>query len=202
MKPKNVGTNFMGSIFGNSECETILANIILMQKKINPEAWTPFTWEEYAEFRTATMRNKDHGVSTIEKDILDAFVEGGRIAYSSARISKDWLSFSEDGKYAFTDKMINMLEKEYFNYEVFNRFRYVSESAFNRYDIPIGETITAIQLTDNNREKCLEWAGGDADVIDPHKYNFLAKRESGVLFVMRSDYFMNEVKSGCYQLVD
>lgn len=114
MKPKNIGTNFMGSVFGNSECETILANICLFQKKLNPEAFTPFTWDEYVAFRDATKRDKTQSVSDAERRILNAFVNGGRILYTSASISKGWLSFDESSEqYAFTDKTIKMLEKDH-----------------------------------------------------------------------------------------
>ena len=46
--PKQVPTNdFMNSVFQNSECETILRNIVMLQKKTDPENWTPFSWDDY-----------------------------------------------------------------------------------------------------------------------------------------------------------
>ena len=52
--PEMIPTNqwFMGSVFQNSEAETILRNIVMLQKKVNPKAWTPFSWEDYKNFCT------------------------------------------------------------------------------------------------------------------------------------------------------
>jgi hypothetical protein len=105
-KPKDIPTNhwFMGSPFQNSECETILRNIILLQKHNNSEEWTPFTWDEYKSFCT-------HKVNDSEKGVLKAFVEGGRPVWNtSANISPGWLAII-DKKYHLTDKMIDLLSE-------------------------------------------------------------------------------------------
>ena len=108
VSPKQIRTNheFMNSVFRSSECETVLRNIIMLQKKKNPDEWTPFSWDEYKEFCT-------HSATNFEKDILNAFVNGGKpIRYSSAYLSPGWLDF--DGtNYSFTEKMVNMLSEQY-----------------------------------------------------------------------------------------
>ena len=107
-QPRDIRTDhgFMGSVFRNSECETILRNIVLLQKSVNPENWTPFTWEQYKEFCT-------HNVGNSEKGVLMAFVNGGApVTFTSARLQPGWLAF--DGTYfSFTEKMIQMLAENY-----------------------------------------------------------------------------------------
>lgn len=108
VSPKEIRTNhdFMGSVFQNSECETILRNIVMLQKKANPEAWTPFSWEDYKAFCS-------HRVTDSEKGVLDAFVKGGKpVSNTSSYLSEGWLDF--DGtNYSFTPKMVEMLGEHY-----------------------------------------------------------------------------------------
>lgn len=108
IQPQHINTNhgFMGSVFQNSECETILRNIVMLQKKANPERWTPFTWEDYKAFCT-------HKVTSSELGVLNAFVKGGKPVFNTtAHLSPGWLSLEGD-KFSFTDKMIEMLEKDW-----------------------------------------------------------------------------------------
>ena len=109
-QPKQIRTNhhFMNSVFQNSECETILRNIVLLQKNANPERFTPFTWEQYKDFCT-------HNVSERERGVLNTFVSGGRsVANTSATQNAGWLSFDEQsGQYSFTEKMVTMLLDRY-----------------------------------------------------------------------------------------
>lgn len=78
----------------------------MLQKKADPENWTPFSWDEYKAFCT-------HSVTDSEKRVLDAFVNGGKPAWNtSAYLSAGWLSFEND-KYAFTEQMIQMLADNY-----------------------------------------------------------------------------------------
>ena len=78
--PKEIRTDhdFADSIFNNFECEVILRNIILLQKA-NPEAWTPFSWDDYKAFCT-------HNVSESERGVLDAFTNGGRPVYNTSAV--------------------------------------------------------------------------------------------------------------------
>ena len=103
-KPKDITTNhwFLDSVFRNSECEMILRNIVLLQKNANPEMWTPFSWEDYKKFCS-------HDVTYHEKDVLDAFVNGGKpVLGSSAFLESGWLDFDGE-RYSFTLKMVAML---------------------------------------------------------------------------------------------
>ena len=104
IQPKDIKTNhsFMGSVFQNSECETILRNIVLLQKHLNKEDWTPFTWEQYCNFCT-------HNVTQSERGVLDVFVNGGKAVFNTSTIQQaGWLSFNGE-EYSFTAKMIEML---------------------------------------------------------------------------------------------
>lgn len=105
--PSQISTgDFMNSIFQNSECETILRNIVMLQKSSDPSEWTPFSWEDYVEFCT-------HKVTRLEKSVLDAFVNGGKpVSNTTAYLTPGWLSF-QDGCYSFTGKMIEMLGRNY-----------------------------------------------------------------------------------------
>jgi hypothetical protein len=46
IKPKSINARdgFWNSPFQNSECETILRNVVMQQKKADLDNWTPFTW--------------------------------------------------------------------------------------------------------------------------------------------------------------
>lgn len=105
--PKEIRTDhyFMGSVFRNRECEKILRNIVLLQKNANPEAWTPFSWEDYKAFCT-------HNVTESERGILNAFVNGGSFLNTTTYQSAGWLDFDGE-KYSFTRKMIDMLAEHY-----------------------------------------------------------------------------------------
>ncbi len=107
IQPKHIAHgNFMGSVFQNSECETILRNIVMLQKSADPEQWTPFTWEQYKDFCT-------HKVSDAERGVLDAFVKGGKPVWNtSAFLQPGWLDF-DGANYTFTPKMIEMLYASY-----------------------------------------------------------------------------------------
>ena len=110
IKPSCIATDhrFMGSPFKNSECETVLRNIVLLQKNNNLKEWTPFSWDDYLKFCT-------HNPTESERGVLDAMVNGGRpVLYTSANLESGWLSFS-DKKYSFTKKIIDMLENHFVN---------------------------------------------------------------------------------------
>ncbi len=106
--PEMIPTNqwFMGSVFQNSEAETILRNIVMLQKKVNPKAWTPFSWEDYKNFCT-------HNVWDQEQRVLDAFVGGGKpVINTSTKLSCGWLDYNGT-HYSFTEKMITMLHTDF-----------------------------------------------------------------------------------------
>lgn len=94
----------MGSPFGNSESELMLANLVAMQKKNNPESWEPFTWEEYVNSCT-------HRVTYQEKKVLDAMTYGGKPVYNTtAYLSEGWLHFNPETKqYSFSEKLLEYI---------------------------------------------------------------------------------------------
>lgn len=96
----------MGSVFRNSESETILRNIIILQKNADPENWTPFTWNDYQSFCS-------HRVTDSERGVLNAFVNGGKPVWNtSAYLTAGWLKLEGD-QYSFTEQMIQMLAENY-----------------------------------------------------------------------------------------
>jgi len=102
--PLNISTttDFADSVFNNEECELVLVNLVRMQKSTNELYWTSFTWEDYKNFCTHTVTDR-------ERSVLTAFVKGGKPVWSaSAVLDAGWLHLV-DGKYSFSDKMIEML---------------------------------------------------------------------------------------------
>jgi hypothetical protein len=115
--PKDISTehSFYGSDLKNTECETVLRNIVILQKETNAEEWTPFSWKEYKKLCT-------HRVTNMEKTILSAFVHGGKpFLHTSAFLESGWLDF--DGKkYSITSKTIKMLGEKYAIYKLYQIF--------------------------------------------------------------------------------
>jgi len=105
--PQQAGTlNLMGSDFQNSECETILSNVIKQQRRANPEQWTPFTWDDYKAFCS-------HNVTETERDVLNAFVNGGKPAWNtSCYLEPGWFNF-QDGAYSVGERTIEMLQRKF-----------------------------------------------------------------------------------------
>ena len=106
--PKDVDLNenllFTGSNFKNSRAETIARNIVFVQKKMNPNKWTPFSLNDYEEV-------SNHKVGQTEKKALDIFVKGGKIGWNKS-IVIDAGYLSKDGKnYSVTGQFIKELSK-------------------------------------------------------------------------------------------
>jgi len=102
----SIETDFSDSVFKNEECEIVLGNLVRMQKSTNELYWTSFTWEDYKNFCT-------HNVTDRERSVLTAFVNGGKpTSNASADLDGGWLHL-EDGNYFFSKKMIKMLGDEY-----------------------------------------------------------------------------------------
>ena len=109
IRPKDIDTSdwyrFGGSGFRNSECETIARNIVLIQKKINPDAWTDFSWDDYKKGCT-------HTAAEWERGILNAMVKGGKPVWNtSAALSPGYLELHDD-KYRVVQKFIDALPSE------------------------------------------------------------------------------------------
>lgn len=99
-----MSVNLMGSDFQNSECETVLRAVIIIQKRKNPDQWEPFTWEQFCE-------RCDHNPSSDEKQVLDALVNGGKPVWNtSCYLQPGWFTF-ENGAYMIGERTIQMLER-------------------------------------------------------------------------------------------
>lgn len=102
IKPSDIDVNhwFMGSVFRSSECETILRNIVCLQRK--HQKFTPFSWDDYKSFCT-------HSISADEKTILDSFVDGRYISYKISNAAGGGYLEMKGDKYVFTSKLIHYL---------------------------------------------------------------------------------------------
>lgn len=106
IKPSEIAINhwFMGSVFRNSECETILRNIVCLQRQ--HKKFVPFSWDDYKKFCT-------HNVSVDEKTILDSFVDGRYISYKISNSAGGGYLEVKGDKYVFTDKLIHYLYSQW-----------------------------------------------------------------------------------------
>lgn len=100
-------SRFVGSSFGDAQMEMFLQCIAITQFKMNPDQWTPFSWEEY-------VGKCDHEPIQTELEILDAMVEGGDVVLDDMGIPKniyvDAGYLSKDGdRYVITSKLLNVM---------------------------------------------------------------------------------------------
>lgn len=104
--PKNFPKrNFMGSDFQNSETETIAENLVFIQNKMNPEKWTPFSFEDYKRFCK-------HDVSSAELGVLEALVKGGKPVWNTTTLlDPGYLIKDKEGKYNVTEKFLRVISK-------------------------------------------------------------------------------------------
>jgi len=104
LKPKHIDIKqrFMGTSFQNSETETIVRNICIIQKKLNPNEWTPFSWEDYKKLVT-------HSASSSELGVLEALVNGGRPVWNTGAWLNPGYLLKEDDKYVITPKLLYIL---------------------------------------------------------------------------------------------
>lgn len=105
--PKNVrNSEFIGSPFGNAQLEMMLSCIVITQFRMNPDAWTPFTWEEY-------RAKCDHTPRDIEREILEAMVNGGKILFEGGsryrKVEGGYLTKDNDGRYTITQKLLQVM---------------------------------------------------------------------------------------------
>lgn len=98
--------SFMGSDFENLETEHITRNIVVIQQKINPNEWTPFSFEDY-------KKNCSHHVNdNIEMGVLDALTNGGKPVWNTtAYLESGYLTKGHDGKYSVMPKLLEVLEE-------------------------------------------------------------------------------------------
>ncbi|MDO8620279.1 MAG: hypothetical protein Q7R64_02940 [bacterium] len=105
--PGDISTkrDFMGSDFRNSESEAIARNIVIIQKAMNPDAWMPFSFEEY-------KKRCSHRVTSSDEGVLYAFVHGGRpVAGTSTILDRGYLKVDEEGRYYVTVKFLEIISK-------------------------------------------------------------------------------------------
>lgn len=98
--------SFVDSEFQNIESEIVARNIVFIQKKMNPNFWSPFSFEDY-------QRHCTHNVNQyIEEGVLEVFVSGGKpVPRTSTYINAGYLS-KEGDKYLVTERFLNFLSKQ------------------------------------------------------------------------------------------
>lgn len=109
-EPKNLLPNdislkdryFMGTEFKNAETETIARNIVVVQQKMNPKAWTPFSFDDYKQYCS-------HDVSDSEEGVLGAMVNGGRPVWNTSAVLSPGYLQKRDEKYEITEKFLNAI---------------------------------------------------------------------------------------------
>jgi hypothetical protein len=93
----------VGSQWRNTETETIARNVVLIQQMMNPEEWTPFTWEQYTKLCK-------HQVTDAERGVLEALTKGGRPVWkTSADLQAGYLTKDSEGCYAVTPKFLEVV---------------------------------------------------------------------------------------------
>lgn len=107
-KDINLKSHFMGTELENIEAERVVRNIVVGQMKTDPEAWTPFSYEDY-------KKNCSHNVTNDEEGVLEALVNGGKPVWNTtARLEKGYL-VKDGNKYSVTPKLLGVLEEFTFN---------------------------------------------------------------------------------------
>ncbi|HEY0980044.1 MAG TPA: hypothetical protein VGE18_01400 [Candidatus Paceibacterota bacterium] len=97
--------DFVGSALRSSEAETISENIIFIQQKLNEDAWTPFTWEDYKSLCR-------HLVTESELGVLEALVNGGKpVPRTTVVLKSGYLTKNDSGQYQITEQFLQTLEK-------------------------------------------------------------------------------------------
>ncbi len=100
LKPKETkGIQMIGSVWRSSETESIVRNLLFVQRLMNPEEWSPFSEEDYRKYCT-------HNVSGAEIGILNALVEGGKPVWNTTAYLQPGYLEVVDEKYVLTDKML------------------------------------------------------------------------------------------------
>ncbi|MFO0764054.1 MAG: hypothetical protein U0518_04340 [Candidatus Gracilibacteria bacterium] len=96
--------SFMGSEWRNTETEVVARNICFVQRKMNPEKWTLFTWEDYEEHCT-------HKVTDAEKGVLEALVNGGKPVWNTSTHLEPSYLVKKGDHYEVTEKFLNVVRQ-------------------------------------------------------------------------------------------
>lgn len=96
--------DFTGSGLNSCEAEKIARNIIVVQKKIDPNKWTPFSFEDY-------IMHCSHTVTDTEKGIIEALVNGGKpVVFTTKTLTPGYLEKdSTTGHYSVTEKFLKAI---------------------------------------------------------------------------------------------
>lgn len=88
--------------FRHRETETVVYNIVCIQRNLNLDSWTPFSFQYYRQACS-------HNVQQEEELILEALVNGGKpLPSSSVQLMPSYLS-KKDNNYVITDKFIELI---------------------------------------------------------------------------------------------
>lgn len=108
ISPRNLcRAQFVGSSFRDAQLEMLLCCIAITQYKMNPDEWTPFTWDEY-------VAKCDHKPIETERQLFDAMVGGGKVLLNDAGKPK-WVQLegghlAKNGdSYSVTDKLLKVM---------------------------------------------------------------------------------------------
>jgi hypothetical protein len=108
ISPRDVyRSRFIGSVFGDSQMEMFLECFVITQFKANPDAWTPFSWNEY-------VARCDHKPIDAERRILEAMVNGGEVCLNDMgkqkriTIQKGYLT-KEGDRYVIAEPLLKAL---------------------------------------------------------------------------------------------
>ncbi len=99
------GVSLMGSRWRNSETEVVASNILFVQRKINNDKWTPFSWEDYQKHCT-------HTPGRAEREVLDALTEGGKPVWNTSCCLNGGYLQKENGIYSVTDKFLDVIQEQ------------------------------------------------------------------------------------------
>lgn len=102
-----VRANFIGSSFKDGQLEMFLECLAVTQHRMNPDGWTPFSWEEY-------VAKCDHAPIPAEQEILEAMVNGGTVQLTDMGRPKHIVIapgyLSKDGdRYHITDLLMEIM---------------------------------------------------------------------------------------------
>ncbi|MFH1170106.1 MAG: hypothetical protein V1704_00900 [Candidatus Vogelbacteria bacterium] len=102
-------SDFTNSMFRDCQMDMFLSCIAITQFKMNPDAWTPFSWKEY----TAKC---DHTPIPQERQLLEAMATGGSVYLVDTPPVGKTHTFEggyfekRGGKYVITPKLLAVMQ--------------------------------------------------------------------------------------------
>ncbi len=100
-------SRFVGSAFRDAQLEMFLSCIAITQFKINPDAWTPFSWDEY-------VAQCDHNPTDTERQLFDAMVDGEYVILNDmGRPKRIWITkgymTKEGERYVIAEPLLKVM---------------------------------------------------------------------------------------------